>query len=83
MSRSHKKHHICKDENDSFFKRQANKVLRKVDNELVDTLQGKGYRRHYCSWYISDYSFDVDLVDYKYDENGKYSRDWRKWFYNK
>ena len=53
MSRSYKKFIVSKDYQEKFYKRQANKAVRRVK----DIPNGKRYRRYYCSWYICDWRF--------------------------
>lgn len=72
MSRSYKHRksavvHI-KDKNNKFCKRQAAAAVRRAD----DVPDGKQYRKYYCSWNISDYSWTEK----------KYTREEfrRKWF---
>lgn len=83
MSRSHKKNHYVVDDKDRYNKRLANRLVRKVPIELTDTLNNKGYKRCFDSWDISDYSWSGDDDEDKYDENRKYTRKWRKFYYNK
>lgn len=85
MSRSYKHHHYVKDPNDQYMKKLANQVVRNVPLELTDTLNGGGFKRYFESWDISDYAWSGDFheLDEIYDENGRYLRDWRIYYYNK
>lgn len=54
MSRSYKKSPVVKEKASKFGKRQAGKAVRRFNGCIPN---GKWYRRLYCSWDISDYSF--------------------------
>ena len=53
MSRSYKKSPINKDRNNKAEKRQASRAVRRAS----DVPNGKQFRKVYCSWEISDWSF--------------------------
>lgn len=53
MSRSYKHTPYCGDEKNKFFKRYANRKLRR--NKLKHNLQYKSYRKNFPSWDICDY----------------------------
>jgi hypothetical protein len=71
MSRSRKKPWIT-DTNSArkFFKRTANKTVRKYKSVIPD---GMGYKKLYCSWNICDYRWlqeipheNDDMYDWQY-----------------
>ena len=53
MSRSYKKHPICKDPANKFMKRYANKKVRRT----ADIPSGKAYKKVFESYDISDYQW--------------------------
>ena len=54
MSRSYKKTPRSGDRKDKYFKRYANRRLRRMSLEHLD-LKGKSYKKTFCSWNICDY----------------------------
>jgi hypothetical protein len=76
MSDSFKHNPVFKDRN-PFMKKLANKNLRKKGLEEVPN--GKGYKKLFDSWSISDYKFRETLKErieiaqrLKYEEEGRY-----------
>ena len=51
MSRSYKKTPRSGDRKDKYFKRYANRRLRRMSLEHLD-LKGKSYKKIFCSWNI-------------------------------
>lgn len=93
MSRSYKKTPRAGDTKDKFYKRYANKLIRKNKYELY---QHKNFKRVFCSWNICDYQsimsfeeFYEDMIEqwfrwrYNYepfpDKKEAYQR-WRRWY---
>lgn len=76
MSRSYKKHHIIKDRN-AGMKDIANRSIRRVPIGLTDTLNYGGYKRHFESWNISDFSIDGDWFYPIKPEKG--TEDYKMW----
>ncbi|MFW5793998.1 MAG: hypothetical protein ACOCV1_00810 [Bacillota bacterium] len=61
MSKSYKKNFlVVKDKNNKFFKKEANKKVRKTNIYL----KGCDYKKLYCSWSICDYNSYLSLDDY-------------------
>ena len=61
MSRSYKKSPVCKDPNNKYMKRFANKTVR----HSMSVPDGKAYRKFFQSYNISDYSFRCSLLEQK------------------
>ena len=59
MSKSYKKNPVCKDPNNKYMKRFANKTVRHAG----DVPNGKAYRKYFQSYNISDYSFRCSLLE--------------------
>ena len=59
MSRSYKKNPVCKDPNNRYMKRFANKTVR----HSMSVPDGKAYRKFFQSYNISDYSFRCSLLE--------------------
>ena len=72
MSRSYKKSPVCKDQNNRFMKRFANKTVR----HSMSVPDGKAYRKFFQSYNISDYSFLCSLLEQK---KYGYCEDYQQW----
>ena len=59
MSRSYKKHPVCKEPNRQkrYWKQAANRRIRRRQ----DVLNHRSYRKAFCSWMINDYRFRTTL----------------------
>ena len=95
MSRSYKKTPIYTDHRKGrkYFKRKANKCVRKAEN----IPHGRKYKRYYNTWDIHDYrirwskkeaekAYYKHMIEYteKYKDKKDYLNDnWSKWFYRK
>ena len=64
MSRSYKKNVRFRDYLETkFYKRYANKVVRRYKGEIAD---GKAYRKVFCSYAIHDVDFHIPRDDKNY-----------------
>lgn len=63
MSRSYKKHPVCKDPNSQkrYWKQAANRRIRR----RKEILNYRSYRKAFCSWLINDYRFRTSLAKYR------------------
>lgn len=61
MSRSYKKIPLVKDKNKG-SKKFANRTVRRYDDSIAS---GGGYRKIFCSYNISDFSFTETFEEYK------------------
>ena len=73
MSRSYRKHPICKDAAGKFMKRFANKAVR----HNLDIPNGKAYKKCFESWNISDWCYlwskEEAIKDYERAQTKEYS----------
>ena len=92
MSRSYKKTPRCGDTKDKFFKRYANRKLRR--KKLTHQLQHKSYKKDLCTYDICDYEqigttfeeFYAGLVRWRRNDvldRKKEYQNYMKWFKRK
>ena len=92
MSRSYKKTPRCGDTKDKFFKRYANRKLRR--KKLTHQLQHKSYKKDLCTYDICDYEqigttfeeFYAGLVRWRRNDvldKKKEYQNYMKWFKRK
>lgn len=62
MSRSYKKTPRAGEKKKRYFKRLANRQVRKTP--LEETLNYGAFRKAYCSWNICDYEFNETFEEY-------------------
>ena len=74
MSRSYKKTPRSGDTKDKYFKRYANKKLRRLP--LDETLQHKQYKKNFCSWEICDYETVGETFEQHWEQA---LRSWYMW----
>lgn len=74
MSRSHKKHKVITCGKNSFWKKYANKKLRKN----VKIANFSNYKRHFNSWDICDYKFYVTEAEMQKESIWSNPKNFRK-----
>lgn len=86
MSRSYKKTPYSGDKKDRFYKNAANRKIRRSKEDQPD---GKGYRKHFCSyiiWDCWDIMTEKEWLEWRgkdYDSEEEALIEYRKWYKRK
>lgn len=91
LSRSYKKHNICKDKCWKTGKKLANRIVRMYEDIIP---KGAAYKKLYCTWNVCDYKVRISWQEYCRETNlkqlvkgspeyKKLYRQWYKWYKGK